>query len=56
MTTDQVQRAFGAGLGQIEMTILRLRVPYTDNVSEFAANVPTAKLAESMGAIVFASP
>jgi glucuronoarabinoxylan endo-1,4-beta-xylanase len=56
MTSDEVSKAFGTGPGQVGFTMLRLRVPYTDNVGEFAANVPTAKLAESMGAIVFASP
>jgi glucuronoarabinoxylan endo-1,4-beta-xylanase len=56
MTADQVQKAFGAGQGQLGFTILRLRVPYTDDVSEFSAQVPSAKLAESLGAIVFASP
>ncbi|MGD0339115.1 MAG: T9SS type A sorting domain-containing protein [Bacteroidota bacterium] len=56
MTVDQVNTAFGTGEGQLGFTILRLRVPYTDNTSEFAAQVPTAALAESMGAIVFASP
>lgn len=56
MTTDQVQKAFGSGQGQLGFTILRLRIPYTDNVSEFAAQVPTAQMAGSLGAIVFASP
>jgi glucuronoarabinoxylan endo-1,4-beta-xylanase len=56
MTADQVQTAFGAGPGQLGFTILRLRIPYTDDVSEFSAQVPTALLAQSLGAIVFASP
>ena len=56
MTAAQVQTAFGNGPGQLGFTILRLRVPYTDNVSDFSAQVPTAKLAQSLGAIVFASP
>ncbi len=56
MTADQVQTAFGTGQGQLGFSILRLRVPYTDNESEFSAQVPTAKLAGSLGAIVFASP
>ncbi len=56
MTADQVQKAFGAGQGQLGFSILRLRVPYTEDVNEFSAQVPTAKLAESLGAIVFASP
>jgi len=56
MTTDQVQKAFGAGQGQLGFTILRLRIPYTDDINEFSAQVPTATLAQSLGAIVFASP
>ena len=56
MTADQVRTAFGAGQGQLGFTILRLRIPYTDNLSEFSAQVPTARLAQSLGAIVFASP
>ncbi len=56
MTADQVQTGFGTGQGQLGFTILRLRVPYTDTVTDFSAQVPTAKLAESLGAIVFATP
>jgi glucuronoarabinoxylan endo-1,4-beta-xylanase len=56
MTTNEVNKAFGTGEGQIGFTILRLRIPYNDNESEFSANVPAAKLAESLGAIVIASP
>jgi O-Glycosyl hydrolase len=56
MTADQVNTAFGTGDGQLGFTILRLRVPYTDDTTEFAAQVSSAVLAESMGAIVFASP
>jgi glucuronoarabinoxylan endo-1,4-beta-xylanase len=56
MTADQVQRAFGAGEGQLGFTILRLRVPYTDDVSEFSAQLPVAQMAQAQGAIVFASP
>ena len=56
MTAGQVQTAFGTGPNQLGFTILRLHIPYTDNVSDFSAQVPTAQLAESLGAIVFASP
>ena len=56
MTPDEVQAAFGSGPGQCGFSILRLRIPYTDNVSEFSANLPTAQLAQSLGAIVFATP
>jgi glucuronoarabinoxylan endo-1,4-beta-xylanase len=56
MTTDQVQKAFGNGPGQIGFTILRLRVPYDPSGTAFSMQLPTAKLAQSLGAIVFASP
>ncbi|HUI10368.1 MAG TPA: FlgD immunoglobulin-like domain containing protein [Bacteroidota bacterium] len=56
MTAGEVQAAFGAGPGQVGLTILRLRIPYTDTVTDFSAQVPTAQLAESLGAIVFATP
>ncbi|MEJ2614871.1 MAG: T9SS type A sorting domain-containing protein, partial [Ignavibacteriaceae bacterium] len=54
MTTDQINKAFGTGDGQIGFTILRLRVPNQQN--EFSLNVPTAKLAYSMGVTIIASP
>ena len=56
MTSDQVNKAFGTGDGQIGFSILRLRIPY--DLSEYAMSIqiPTAKLAQSLGAIVFASP
>jgi glucuronoarabinoxylan endo-1,4-beta-xylanase len=54
MTPDQVNTAFGNGAGQLGLTILRIRVPY--NQAEFSMEVPNAKLAISLGAIVFASP
>jgi glucuronoarabinoxylan endo-1,4-beta-xylanase len=54
MTADQVNTAFGSGPGQLGLTILRIRVPRAQN--EFAAQVPTARLARSLGAIVIASP
>jgi glucuronoarabinoxylan endo-1,4-beta-xylanase len=56
MTTDQVLKAFGSGQGQLGFSILRLRIPYSGSAADFAAQVPTAKLAQSLGAIVFASP
>lgn len=56
MTTTQVQTAFGSGPGQLGFTILRLRVPYDTALGSFKMQVPTAKLAQSLGAIVFASP
>ena len=57
MTSDQVQKAFGSGPGQLGFSILRLRVPYKDTTSDpFRNQIPTAKLAQSLGAIVFATP
>ena len=56
MKANQINTAFGTGDGQLGFTMLRLRVPYTDDTTEFAAQVPSAALAESMGAIVFATP
>lgn len=54
LTTDQVHTAFGTGEGEIGMTILRIRVPYDS--TQFHLEVPTAALAESLGAVVMASP
>lgn len=54
MTSDQINKAFGTGDGQIGFTILRLRVP--NGQDEFSLNVPTAKLAYSMGVTIIASP
>lgn len=54
LTTQQTQEAFGDGPGQIGLTLLRERVPYDSTY--FYLEVPTAKLAESMGAKVFATP
>jgi glucuronoarabinoxylan endo-1,4-beta-xylanase len=54
MTDDQVQTAFGADSGQIGMTVLRIRVPYDS--SKFDLEVPAARLAKSLGAIIIASP
>ena len=56
MTTAQVQKAFGSGPGQVGFSILRLRVPYDTAGGSFKMQVATTKLAQSLGAIVFASP
>jgi glucuronoarabinoxylan endo-1,4-beta-xylanase len=56
MTAGQVQKAFGAGQGELGFSILRLRIPFNANASEFGANVPVAQMAQSLGAIVFSSP
>jgi glucuronoarabinoxylan endo-1,4-beta-xylanase len=54
MTVDEAHKAFGSGPGQLGFTILRLRVPLAQ--SEFAAQIPTARLAHSLGAVIIASP
>jgi glucuronoarabinoxylan endo-1,4-beta-xylanase len=56
MTAGQIATAFGAGNGQLGFTILRLRIPYTDDIGEFNAQLQVALLAQSQGALVFASP
>jgi len=56
MTSDQVQKAFGSGPGQIGLSILRLRIPYDTTGGVFRIQVPTAKLVQSLGGIVFATP
>lgn len=56
MTVGQIQKAFGTGEGEIGFSILRLRVPYNTSTSEFSVNVPVTQAAQSLGAIVFASP
>jgi glucuronoarabinoxylan endo-1,4-beta-xylanase len=56
MTAGEVQKAFGAGQGELGLSILRLRIPFNASASEFGANVPVAQMAQSLGAIVFASP
>ena len=54
MTPAEVQTAFGNGPGEIGMTIMRLSIP--PDSTQFVANVSSAKLAESLGAKVFATP
>lgn len=54
MTPDMVNKAFGTGDGQIGLSILRVRVPYDSTA--FNLEIPTAKLAKSLGAIIIASP
>ena len=56
MTPDEVNTAFGNGPDQLGFTILRISIPSSGNTSDFSADVPTAKLAESLGAKVFATP
>ena len=54
MTTDEVNKAFGTGDGQIGFSLLRLRVPWDS--SEFNLNIPTALAAQNMGVEIIASP
>lgn len=54
MTDSEIQTAFGTGDGQLGFTILRLRIQ--PNSSEWSINVPTAKKAHDMGAMVIAAP
>ncbi len=54
MTAAEIQTAYGNGTGQLGFTILRLRIP--PDSTQFNINVASAKNAESLGAIVFASP
>jgi glucuronoarabinoxylan endo-1,4-beta-xylanase len=56
MSAAQMQKAFGVGESELGFTILRLRIPFTDDVNEFSAQLQVAQLAQSHGAIVFASP
>ena len=57
MTAGQLATAFGSGPGQLGFTILRLRIPFTDDVNEFNAQAAVSQLALTAGArIVFASP
>jgi len=54
MTTSEVQIAFGVGPGQLGFTILRLRI--SPDSTDFSMNIPTAKLANSMGVTIIATP
>jgi O-glycosyl hydrolase len=54
LTTDEADKAFGNGEGQIGLSLLRVRVPF-DN-TKFELEVPTALRAVSHGVTVFASP
>lgn len=54
LTPEQIQTAFGTGPGEIGLTILRIRVPY--DPAAFGLEVPAARLAHSLGAILIASP
>lgn len=54
MTPAEIQTAFGTGPGTLGLTIMRLRIP--PDSTQFSINVASAKLAESLGAKVIATP
>lgn len=54
LTTDQVNKAFKNGDGDLGFSILRL--PVSENTGNWAKCVNSAKTAQSLGALVFASP
>lgn len=54
MTESEIETAFDTGNGQLGFTILRLRVQPDSN--QWATNIPSAKKAHDMGAIIIASP
>ena len=54
LSDAEVDRAYGAGSGQIGFTLLRIDIP--PNSGNWSAEVSAAKRAKSHGAIVFASP
>ena len=54
MTAGEIQTVFGNGPGQLGFSIMRLRIP--PDSTKFNINVPSAKLAESLGAKVIATP
>lgn len=54
LTTDQADKAFGNGNGQIGLSILRISV--SPNSTQWNLEIATAQRAKSHGAIVFATP
>jgi O-glycosyl hydrolase len=54
LTTDQVNKAFKNGDGELGFSILRM--PVSENTGSWAKCVNSAKTAQSLGALVFASP
>ena len=54
LTTDQVNKAFKNGDGDLGFSILR--IPVSETTSNWAKCVNSAKTAQSLGALVFASP
>ncbi len=54
LTDAQRQKAFGNGVDELGLTILRIYV--SDDKNAWSRAVPTAKYAQKMGATVFATP
>jgi glucuronoarabinoxylan endo-1,4-beta-xylanase len=54
ITSAQAEKAFGNGTGQLGFSILRIHVD--PNSGSFSKELPTARIAKSHGAIIFASP
>jgi glucuronoarabinoxylan endo-1,4-beta-xylanase len=54
MTPEQIDKAFGTEEDQVGLTILRLRIP--PDIASFGLNVPSAKQARALGALIIASP
>ena len=54
LTSDQTKKAFNNGADELGFSILRIWV--SDNSNAWQKSVATAKLAQSLGATIFASP
>ena len=54
LSSDDAKIAFGTGDGQLGLTVLR--IPVNENESSWGAELTAAKLAQSYGAIVYATP
>lgn len=54
VTAEEVDVAFGTGPGQVGLTVLRL--PLSSDPDQFGDELPTARRAAELGALIFASP
>ncbi len=54
MTPAEVVTAFGNGVGQLGLTIMRLRI--SPDSTQFSINVPSALAAQNLGVTIIASP
>lgn len=54
MTSAEIQTAYDSGSGGIGLTIMRVSIP--PDSTQFSQDVPGAKLAESLGAKIIATP